>query len=104
MKDLESIAPWLSLIILCSRTMAVCCFCANIHDSAFKTSRILHDIELDLLEVKRFQTFLTSTKIAFNAKGFFWMTRKIIMTVKLGQWISLKFLKFFLLQIAGTIV
>lgn len=82
MKDLESIAPWLSLVILVCRTLAVCCFCANIHDSAFKTSRILHDSELELVEVKRFQSFLSSTKIAFNAKGFFWMTRKIIMTVR----------------------
>lgn len=92
MKDLESIAPWLSLIILCCRTFAVCFFCANIHDSAFKTSRILHDIELDLVEVKRFQVFLTSTKIAFNAKGFFWMTRKIIMTVRKMRAMVLKFL------------
>jgi hypothetical protein len=80
-RTLESVIPWVGLIVLCGRTLAVCFFSSKINDESLKTARILHDISGDTSEVKAFQHFLSSNKIALSGMGLFSMTKQIILTV-----------------------
>jgi hypothetical protein len=75
--------PWIFLIILCTRTLAVCYFTAKINDESLRTAQILHDLpdECGLMDVMKFQQFLASKKIALSGMGLFWMTKQIILTV-----------------------
>lgn len=82
-KSIESLVPWILLLILCTRTLAVCYFCSKINDESSRTTKILHEVSTgsNLSDLKAFQNFLMSTTIALNGMGLFWMTKQIILTV-----------------------
>ena len=82
-KNIESLVPWILLLILCTRTLAVCYFCSKINDESSRTTKILHEVSTgsNLSDLKAFQNFLMSTTIALNGMGLFWMTKQIILTV-----------------------
>ncbi|KAG5679768.1 hypothetical protein PVAND_009308 [Polypedilum vanderplanki] len=82
-RNLESVIPWMALIVLCSRTLAVCFFSSKINDESLKTARILHETSCgsNLSEIKAFQNFLSSNKIALSGMGLFTMTKQIILTL-----------------------
>lgn len=80
---LDGIYLWFSLIFLIGRTLAVCWFASQINDESKKPLQILRSIHSDYFDVtmKRFTEQLVSGKVALTGMNFFYLTRKLILSV-----------------------
>lgn len=84
---LSSFAENVPIIITLSTNLItfllLCFFASQVHESAAETSRILSktsDIDYPA-EMIQFQYFLNSTKIALSGKGFFSITKGMMLSV-----------------------
>jgi gustatory receptor len=74
---------WFSLIFLIGRTLAVCWYASQINDESKKPLNVLRSIHSDYFDVtmKRFTEQLVSGKVALSGMNFFYLTRKLILSV-----------------------
>lgn len=80
---LDGLYLWFSLIFLICRTLAVCWFASQINDESRKPLQVLRSIHSDYFDVtmKRFTEQLMSDKVALSGMNFFYLTRKLILSV-----------------------
>lgn len=79
---------WFSLIFLIGRTLAVCWFASRINDESQKPLHVLRSIHSDHFDItmKRFTEQLASGKVALTGMNFFYLTRKLILSVSSFKW------------------
>lgn len=78
---LDGLYLWFSLIFLIGRTLAVCWFAAKIDDESRKPLEILRSVHSDHVTMKRFTEQLVSGKVSLSGMNFFYLTRKLILSV-----------------------
>lgn len=74
---------WFSLIFLISRTLAVSLYSAQIHDESKKPINVLRAVPTHswCTEVHRFIEQVDNDTIALSGLRFFFLTRKLILSV-----------------------
>lgn len=74
---------WFSLIFLIGRTLAVSLYSATIYDESRKPLEILREVPQGswCLEVRRFTEEITNATVALSGMRFFYLTRKLILSV-----------------------
>lgn len=80
---LDGLYLWFSLIFLICRTLAVCWFASQINDESRKPLEYLQSVNSEYfdLTMKRFTEQLVSGKVALSGMNFFYLTRKLILSV-----------------------
>lgn len=80
---LDGLYLWFSLTFLIGRTLAVCWFASQINDESKKPLQVLRSIHSDYYDVtmKRFTEQLVTEKVALSGMNFFYLTRKLILSV-----------------------
>jgi gustatory receptor len=80
---LDGLYLWFSLIFLIGRTLAVCWFASQINDESKKPLKVLRSVHSDYfdLSMKRFTEQLVTEKVALSGMNFFYLTRKLILSV-----------------------
>lgn len=75
---------WFSLTFLISRTLAVSLYSAEIHNESKKPIEILRAVPTNSwsVEVRRFSEHVVNDTIALTGMRFFFLTRKLILTVR----------------------
>lgn len=81
---IDSLPRWASLILIGYRMLAVCYFAAAVHEKAANTAEIMNTVPVtsNLAEIKHFQNFLTSSRVALTGRGFFALKKGLILTVE----------------------
>lgn len=74
---------WFSLIFLISRTLAVSLYSSSIHDESKKPIYVLRAVPNHswCVEVRRFCEQVVNDTVALTGMRFFFLTRKLILTV-----------------------
>lgn len=74
---------WFSLSFLIARTLAVSLYSAEINDESKKPIHVLRDVPRKSYcrEVFRFSAEVVNDEIALSGMKFFFLTRKLILTV-----------------------
>lgn len=74
---------WFSLIFLISRTLALSLYSAEIHDESKKPIEVLRAVPTQswCIEVRRFCEQVDNDTIALSGLRFFFLTRKLILSV-----------------------
>lgn len=72
---------WFSLIFLITRTMAVSLYASEIHDQSKRPVEFLRAVPIWCIEVRRFSEHVVNDTIALTGMRFFYLTRKLILTV-----------------------
>lgn len=82
---IEAAGRWYSLIFLCSRMLFVCYFASNVYDESLKLLTIIHSVPSICYNqiIKRFLDHLKSTKIALSGMGLFFVTKPMILGVRI---------------------
>lgn len=82
---------WSSLIFLLFRTISVFLFAAAIHDESKKPIHILRAIPRNVwcIEVERFVEQVVNGRISLSGMRFFFLTRKVLLSVSIFQAILL---------------
>lgn len=80
---LDGLYLWFSLTFLIARTLALCLYASKINDESLKPLHILRSIHSDYFDVtmNRFTEQLMNGKIALTGLNFFYLTRKLILSV-----------------------
>lgn len=80
---LDGLYLWFSLIFLIGRTLAVCWFASKIDDESRKPLEVLRSLNSDFYDItmKRFTEQLVSGKVSLSGMNFFYLTRKLILSV-----------------------
>lgn len=80
---IDGLYSWFSLAFLVGRTLAVCWFASQINDESQKPLQILRSVHSDHFDVtmKRFTEQLATDKVALGGMNFFYLTRKLILSV-----------------------
>lgn len=99
---------WYSLALVISRTIAVSLSLASINDESKKSINILRAVPSQSwnIETERFLNDVNNDDIALSGMKFFFITRKLLLTVSLiDNLVNLhKWPTFLLFEVAGTIV
>jgi gustatory receptor len=79
----DGLYSWFSLLLLIGRTLAVCWFASKINDESKKPLLVLNSIHSDHFDMtmKRFNEQLRSQRVALSGMNFFYLTRKLILSV-----------------------
>lgn len=82
---------WFSLIFLIIRTLAVSLYSAEIHDESKRPINVLRAVPHDswYTEVQRFAEEVVNGTIALSGLRFFFLTRKLILSVSLRDQIEI---------------
>lgn len=72
---------WFSLVFLIARTLALSLYSSEIHDQSKKPVEFLRAAPVWCIEVKRFSEHVVNDTIALTGMRFFYMTRKLILSV-----------------------
>lgn len=72
---------WFSLTFLIARTLAVSLYSSEIHDQSKKPVEFLRAVPVWCIEVKRFSEHVVNDTIALTGMRFFYLTRKLILSV-----------------------
>jgi hypothetical protein len=91
---------WFSLTFLIARTLALCLYASKINDASSTPLATLRSIHSDYFDItmNRFTEQLMSGKVALTGLNFFYLTRKLILSVRRCQFffeILLQFYSFF---------
>jgi gustatory receptor len=80
---LDGLYLWFSLIFLIGRTLALCLFASEINDESLKPLQTLRSIHSDYFDItmNRFTEQLINGKVALTGLNFFYLTRKLILSV-----------------------
>jgi len=80
---LDGLYLWFSLIFLIGRTLALCLFASEINDESLKPLQTLRSIHSDYFDItmNRFTEQLMNGKVALTGLNFFYLTRKLILSV-----------------------
>lgn len=90
---------WFSLFFLLFRTMALSLYAAAIHDESKKPIEVLRAVPHYswCMEVRRFSEEVVNNTVALTGMRFFYLTRKLILSVgfkKITKRLSLLFIAF----------
>lgn len=79
----DGLYSWFSLLLLLGRTLAVCWYASKINDEARKPLATLRSIHSDHFDttMRRFSEQLRTEKVALSGMNFFYLTRKLILSV-----------------------
>lgn len=72
---------WFSLLFLIARTLAVSLYTSEIHDQSKIPMEFLRAAPVWCIEVKRFSEHVVNGTIALTGMRFFYLTRKLILSV-----------------------
>ena len=74
---------WFSLLFLIARTLAVSLYSSRIHDESKKPAIVLRAVPNSSwgIEVRRFVEQVVNDTVALTGMKFFYLTRKLILTV-----------------------
>lgn len=72
---------WFSLIFLISRTLALSLYSSRIYDESQKPLDVLRAVPNWCVEVQRFGEHVVNDTVALTGMRFFFLTRKLILTV-----------------------
>ncbi|XP_070501269.1 gustatory receptor for sugar taste 64f-like [Chironomus tepperi] len=80
---LDGLYLWFSLIFLIARTLALCLFASEINDESLKPLQTLRSIHSDYFDItmNRFTEQLMNGKVALTGLNFFYLTRKLILSI-----------------------
>lgn len=83
---IDGLYSWFSLLLLIGRTLAVCWYASKINDEARKPLTVLRSIHSDHFDttMRRFCEQLRTEKVALTGMNFFYLTRKLILSV--SEW------------------
>lgn len=82
---LDGMYLWFSLTFLICRTLTLCLYASKINDESMKPLHTLRSIHSDYFDVTmhRFNEQLMGGKVALTGLNFFYLTRKLILSVSL---------------------
>lgn len=69
------------MVFLIARTLALSLYSSEIHDQSKKPVEFLRAVPVWCIEVKRFSEHVVNDTIALTGMRFFYMTRKLILSV-----------------------
>lgn len=72
---------WFSLIFLISRTLALSLYSSKVYDESQKSLNVLRAVPNWCIEVRRFVEQVVNDTIALTGMRFFYLTRKLILSV-----------------------
>lgn len=72
---------WYSLIFLIVRTLSLSLFSSAIHDESKKPTHTLRAVPNWCMEVRRFSEHIDNDTIALTGMRFFYLTRRLILSV-----------------------
>lgn len=78
---LHTVYFWFSLSFLISRTLAISLYSSAIHDESKKPIDVLRAVPNWCVEVRRFSEHVINDTIALTGMRFFYLTRKLILSV-----------------------
>lgn len=78
---------WISLLFLILRTLTVSLYSAGVHDESKKPIDAIRAVPRDswCVETKRLSEEITNATIAFSGMRFFFLTRKLILSVCINK-------------------
>lgn len=79
----ESVPQVVALVSFCWRMLMLIFHAAKIHETSSETSRILNEIPADniLPEIRYFREYLATNKVVLTGRGFFALTKRLMLTV-----------------------
>jgi gustatory receptor len=81
---LDGLYLWFSLTFLICRTLALCLYASRINDESLRPLNVLRSIHSDYFDItmNRFTEQLMCGKVALTGINFFYLTRKLILSVR----------------------